>query len=198
MKKTNHIKIQTVSKTAIRDMISSKRQSLTGKYISEKSITIAEKFFSTNEYKKSKNILAYYPFRNEIDTTAIITGSLNDNKKIILPKVFKKDLKLFYVDNPEEQLSSGSFGIMEPLESKCKTAERDVLDIVIVPGLAFDRNFNRIGYGGGFYDRFLKNIKKSIIKIALCFDFQLLSSVPNTENDIKTDIVITEKKVYYS
>ncbi len=153
----------------------------------------AERFFQTPYYKESRTILCYYPFRSEIDTTIIIEKALKDNRRVILPRVEQKSLKLYYVQDLESQLKIGSYGIMEPAQGS-KPARLDEIDLALVPGVAFDRGLNRLGYGGGFYDRLLCNLSPEVKKVVLCFEVQVVDKLPTLEHDIEVDIIITESE----
>ena len=198
MKSNQESRITVLFKSKLRKEIRGKRDSISIKDRKKRSKIIAEKFFNTVFYTDSNNILAYYPFGSEIDTTIIIRRALENNKKIILPKVYLQGLKLYYINKLSEQLERGKYGILEPISSFCKPAGIKDIDLAVVPGLAFDKDLNRLGYGKGFFDRFLKLIPKEVKKIALCFDFQVVESIPVSEHDIKIDFLITESKTYHS
>jgi 5-formyltetrahydrofolate cyclo-ligase len=157
---------------------------------------IAASFLNTKYYASAHNILIFYPFRSEVNTIPIIEKTLRDGKKIILPRVEGKDLKLCFIDNIKTQLKSGVFGIMEPDMQVCREAKITEIDLAVIPGVCFDKAMNRIGYGGGFYDRLIPLLKNSVKKIALCFDLQVISCIPSQIHDRKVDLIITESKIY--
>ena len=195
--KNNHKSEKNILyKKKLRKEIQKKRDSIPIADRKKKSRIIAEKFCDTAYYTDSNNILIYYPFRSEIDVTFIIRQALKDSKNIIFPRIYKQELKLFYVINLSKQLEKCAYGIMEPIPRLCKSAKPADIDLAIVPGVVFDKNLNRIGYGGGFYDKFLPLIPKEIKKIALCFDIQIVGHIPVLEHDIKIDLLITESKIY--
>jgi len=183
------------SKKIIRKNIQKARDGLTFRFIQSENMSIADKFMELQCYGTSKEILAYYPFRSEIDTTIIIRNALKQKKKIILPKVNGKKLDLYYIKDLKNDLSPGSFDIMEPIPSKCTIAPYKNIDMVLVPGVGFDRNFNRLGYGGGFYDKLLEELPVKAPRIALAFDLQLIKNIPVMAHDLKVDIIITEKEI---
>lgn len=86
---------------------------------------------------------------------------------------------------------------MEPTASLCRPAKISDIDLAVVPGVGFDKNLNRLGYGGGFYDKLLLNIPDTVKKIALCFDIQVVDRIPVSKNDIKVDLLITNTRIYY-
>jgi len=198
MKNKKNFEVVKLLKKNIRKKIQKKRDTLTTEYREKSSKLIAEKFFSTAYYNNSKNILIYYPFRSEVDTTLIIKEALKDKKDIILPRVFNDKLEFYFVNNPSKQLEKGAYDIMEPITSLCKPAKISDIDLVVVPGVSFDKNLNRLGYGGGYYDKILSYLPQKVKKIALCFDIQVINSIPVSEHDIKVDMLITETKIYDS
>lgn len=197
MSNNNKLKQTGFFKKKLRKKIQNKRNSLPVLDRKKRSKIIAEKFFSTVYYNDSNNILIYYPFRSEIDVTIIIRQALKNKKNIILPGVYNRKLKLFYINNLKKQLEMGAYGIMEPITGLCRAAKISDIDLVIVPGLVFDKNLNRLGYGGGFYDRLLPLIPAGVKKIAPCFDIQVVESIPVSEHDIKVDLLITDTNIYH-
>ena len=197
MKNDNESDRTSLFKRDIRKRIQNKRNSLPIWDRKKRSKIIAEKFFGTAYYNNSNNILIFYPFRSEIDVTIIIRQALENKKNIILPRIHDQELKLFYVENLKKQLERGAYGIMEPIIGLCRPAKISDIDLVVVPGISFDKNLNRLGYGGGYYDKLLLHIPEGVKKIALCFDIQVVDSIPVSEHDIKVDILITDTKIYH-
>jgi len=185
-----------LEKKFIRKKIQKARNQLSLKEHELKSKIITKKLLDTNEYKCAKTIFIYYPFRSEIDTKGIIKDALKKSKKIVLPRVSGGRLRIFYVSDIKNDLKPGTFGIMEPDVLKCKEAKFDDVDLAVIPGLCFDLNFNRVGYGGGYYDKVSKMLRKDVKKIALAFDLQIVENVPVCEYDKKIDTIITESKIY--
>jgi len=161
-----------------------------------KSIIVTDSLLNSEEYISANTIFVYYPFRKEIDTRLIIKDALVKNKKIILPKVYGSELRIFFVNDESKDLKRSSYDILEPDDSVCREAPLDSIDLVIVPGLCFDLNFNRLGYGGGFYDKILGKFSIRVKKIALAFDLQILDNIPSCPHDQKVDIIITESNIY--
>ncbi len=197
MRNEKSSEINRATKENIRKIVDVKRKNLPPDYREKSSIIIAEKFLKTDCYANSKNILIYYPIKGEVDTKLIISKALNDKKNIILPRVHNDKLKLFFVEEPSRQLEKGSYGIMEPVARLCKPAKIHDADLVVIPGVSFDKNLNRLGYGGGYYDKILESLSKNTKKIALCFDIQLVKKIPAMEHDVKADMLITETRIYH-
>ncbi len=139
-----------------------------------------------------KIIGGYYPYNNELDCIEILENFEKKNYKISLPKIKKNFLMNFYDWKSNEPLIINKFGIPEPSSDKIIYP-----DILLVPLVAFDKHLNRIGYGGGFYDRYIKKIKrkKKIFLIGLAYSFQEIKKISTNKYDMKLDLIITENKI---
>jgi len=139
-----------------------------------------------------KVIGGYYPYNYEIDVIKILEKFEKLKYKISLPKIKKNSKMDFFSWSIKDPLSINKYGIPEPTSNKVMYPS-----ILLVPLLAFDNNFNRIGYGGGFYDRYIKKIKKDkkIITIGLAYSFQRVRKIPTNKYDIKLDFIITDRKI---
>ena len=178
-------------KKKIRRRILKLRDGLSVKEREEKSKQIKEKLFSHFEFRTAKTILFYAAKGNEVETKGMIEESLSSEKKVSLPIVKGKNL-LFSQVLGYEELSPSTFGILEP-EKECPIS-LDRVDLIIVPGIAFDEKGNRIGFGRGFYDRFLKKVPDAF-KIGLAFEIQIVETIPEISTDIPVDKIITEKRI---
>lgn len=147
-------------------------------------------FLNLQKYLK-KNVLIYYSTKSEIDTKEIIQYILNNNHEVYLPKCINSTLE-FYPIKSINDVTKGKYNIMEPINNN--KLENFDNTICIIPGLGFDKNKNRIGYGGGYYDHFLENYPG--LKIGLTYEETLLNNIPTEKTDIKMDIIITNKKEY--
>ena len=139
---------------------------------------------------KSKIIGGYYPYNYEVNILEILEKFEKENYSISLPKIKKNFQMDFFNWSVKEPLIINMYGIPEPISKKIKYP-----NILLVPLVAYDNNFNRIGYGGGFYDRYLKKIKKrkKIITIGIAYSFQKIKKIPINKYDMKLDYIITEK-----
>ena len=139
---------------------------------------------------KNKILGGYYPYNYEIDIMPLVEKFEKLNYSITLPKIGVNSEMNFFQWSTKDPLSINKFGIPEPISNKTKFP-----DILLVPLLAFDKNFNRIGYGGGFYDRYINRLKKikKIITIGVAYSFQKIKKIPVEKYDIKLDFVVTEK-----
>ena len=183
-------------KQKLKDGIFRKRKSLSKNEVEGKSAAIREKLFSLNEFKGAKNILFYVSFNNEVDTINIIKDLfIKKEKNVLVPYVDKDKLIQISKINSFGELEPKTFGILEPREDKIKKFDAKKLDLVIVPGVVFDENGHRIGYGYGYYDRFLQKLSNNTVKIGLAFELQLIEKIPKEGHDIPVDFVITEKRI---
>ena len=158
----------------------------------EKSKEIFYKIIETETFKKSKIIAIYKSIKSEVDTTELIKYSLNMGKIIALPKVEENELKFYKINSICENLEKSEFGIEEPEGKDENLIDSNSIDLVIVPGICFDLEKNRLGFGQGYYDRFLK--QKDFKTIGICFDEQIAEKVPTDKNDVKVKEIITDKR----
>ena len=169
------------------------RANLSKEIIKEKSLKITKNLESLNVFTKANKILFYYSFNNEVETLDVIKKYLK-TKNIFLPKIIDKENFTIHEINSLSNLKINNIGIMEPDENNDN--QKNNIDLIIIPGVCFDKSGNRIGMGRGYYDRFLKMIRKGIPKIALGFEEQLVDNIPKNEYDVSVDFVITDKKIY--
>lgn len=147
-------------------------------------------------FKSSESVFIYYSVKSEVDTLKTIRKALEDGKKVALPKCTDRNgnMEFYFVNDIENSLTDGFLSLKEPDISVCEFAVPDEKSVFIVPGMAFDKKGYRLGYGGGYYDRFLSNLKG--MKIGLCFEECLCDRLPTDEHDIKVDYIITDMKIY--
>ena len=144
------------------------------------------------EFKKAEGIGAFASTSNEINTISILQGVLGLGKKLYLPRVVKDRTHFDYCQVQDlKNLEAGAYGILEPTDRR--SVEWAQLDLVLVPGLAFDRKGNRLGFGKGYYDRILPNLKKSALTVGLAYSFQIVEQVPFTSDDVPMKALLTEK-----
>mgnify|MGYP001266741433 FL=1 len=153
-----------------------------------------DKFISFLKIKKlnSKNVGGYYPSNYEIDDLELLVLLKKKNFKVSLPIIKKNNQMNFYNWSINDPLKINKFGIPEPLVSKIIYP-----DILLVPLVAYDGHLNRLGYGGGYYDRYIEKLEKikKVIKIGLAFSFQKISSIPINQYDKRLDFIVTEKEI---
>ena len=177
------------------------RDALSRSEIEENSRIIMEKLTGLHKYREADNILCYASMRSKVDTGDILLDAIGSGKKVFCPKVTDRagGIMEFVRIYRIEDLDQGYFGIREPAireDSELFKVGGDEKTVVIMPGVAFDEDRNRIGYNGGFYDRFLSG-KHTYFKVAIAFECQvMIKTIPSEIHDIKPDILITEKRIY--
>lgn len=184
-------------KKVLRKEILKKRESIDGIKKDKMDAEILNKFYESRYYKEAIKIFIYISYSSEINTRDIINRALKENKRIYVPRT---EIKTRVMDAVEisslDNLVESSYGILEPSKDEPCIDPND-LDLIVVPGVAFDRNGGRMGYGAGFYDRYFKKINSGnigrITKLALAYDFQVVNEVPMGELDVPVDYILTEK-----
>ena len=156
---------------------------------------IFKKLINSDIYKRSKKIFTYISFGSEVDTKKFINYAISDNKDIYVPKTDKVNKEMLAIKiNSLNNMNVDKLGILEPKHVD-KSKIGDKFDLIIMPGVAFDKNGNRIGYGGGFYDRYLE-MHGGLQKLAVAFTYQVLDEVPAEAFDICPDALVTESAIY--
>ena len=181
-------------KKELRQKLLKRLLSLTDEEIKRRSNNVTEKLSSLPIYKEAKIIMVYYPLPGEVDILEEIRKELG-NKRFCFPKTDLKEkrMRIFEVKDLDNDFLLGAYGIREPNPQKTRETDTREIDLVIVPGLAFDHQKNRLGRGAGFYDRFLSDISGSTKKIGIAFDFQVLENLPvNLSFDQKVDTLVSE------
>ena len=173
-----------MNKNELRKLMIIKRKNIPNK--KELSTIIINKIFNLDIYKKSKIIALYNSLKDEVDTSLLIKEALKE-KIVLLPRIINDEM-IFIEINKNTKYEKSSIGVLEPI-GKIYNGN---IDLVIVPGVSFDRNRNRLGFGMGYYDKYLTN--KNIYKIGICFDEQIVDLVPHKKHDVKMDMIITEKE----
>lgn len=172
-------------KKAIRKIINTRKKSLSQEWKNKISAQIFLKLEQLEIFKTSKLIMAYWSLSEEVSTHEFIQKWYK-TKTILLPAVMGNDIQLREFEGVEQMEAGEAFGIHEP--TKKFEVLKNSIDLIIVPGIAFDSKNNRLGRGGGYYDRFLPQTQA--FKLGVCFDFQMLEEVPVTANDVRMDKVI--------
>lgn len=180
-------------KNLIRKRMKQLRADMTRTERFEKSMQIFEQLITVPEFKRADRIYTYVSMDNEIDTIMLIDYSLSLEKRVFVPRVSGKDMEFYEISDISE-LNPGYMGIYEP-DINGKEPDYSRTGFMCMPGLAFDRSYNRIGYGGGFYDRYL-SVENKLYKAALAYEAQLLESIPAQDGDVRPDMIVTEENIY--
>lgn len=183
-----------MNKIFLREQILEIRKNLNDQNVESYSNIIINTLLKSELYKKASNIMSYVSFNNEVNTHRFIVKAIEDGKKISVPYIDNKNkIMLPCLIDDIDELVPGYFGILSPDPNKLKIIDAKSIDLVIVPGACFDINGYRIGYGGGYYDKFLPLLRKDASSIGLAFSFQVIDKVPFEKYDIPVDFIITEK-----
>lgn len=175
-----------MDKKELRRMIREKKRAMTQQEISEASERLFHLFIKTPQYQQAKTIYGYLPYNQEVRTVPILERAIADGKRVAVPKIFGDEMKFIYLDDLN-RVESGYSGIPEPIDDGPEGDDPHAL--VLMPGLVFDREGHRIGYGGGFYDKFLRK-EQEHPTVALCYDFQIFDHIDTEEFDIPADCVL--------
>lgn len=179
-------------KTSIRGDILKKRRQLSVQECVGKSLRAQQRLLSAAEFGAASSLALYSPILNEVFTEEIFRQARQEKRLIAYPRVKGSTLEFIEVESPQD-LRPGAFGVMEP-EGACQILVEG-LDMVVVPGVAFDRSGFRLGYGKGFYDRALHDAGPGTLRIGLCFELQLVDFLPAERHDVAMDMIITEERI---
>ena len=175
-----------MTKAELRDRIRRQKRSMTDSEIEEKSAHLVAQFLASRQYRNAKTLYSYLSFNQEVRTLPILEQALKDGKRVALPKCDGKEMRFIYLSDLT-QVQKSSIGAPEPMADG--PVGDDETALVLVPGLAFDKNGYRVGYGGGYYDKFLSREPRHPT-VALCFDFQILEQLPVEAYDIPADLIL--------
>lgn len=185
-----------MDKKVMRKEMLENRSKLTKKEIREKSNKIKEKLMGLEKFKEAQVIFSFISFGDEVDTHEIIKESLKLGKRVGVPVTIPEGRKLLVSElyDFDKELELGYYDILAPKEEYIREIHPKEIDVVLVPGVVFTPAGYRIGYGGGYYDRFFSK-NKDVYKIGLCFDMQIADEIPIDLYDIPVDIIITEDRI---
>lgn len=175
-----------MDKTELRRSIRQQKRAMTEAEIVARSAKLGELFVASEAYKNAKTIYGYLPYNQEVRTVPMLERALKDGKRVAVPKCYGEEMRFIYLDDLTK-VAKGYAGIPEPIADE--PVADDETALVLMPGLAFDPKGHRIGYGGGFYDKFLA-AEPNHPTLALCYEFQMLPSLETEEHDIPVDCVL--------
>lgn len=179
------------SKAALRHSLLARRNAMVKEFVIKASEGLCLQLSQIPELAHAKELCTYYALRNEIDAKPYI-NTLLGVRSISLPRVTGDETMCACKIHSWEQTEPGRFGIPTPTTA-CPEVAPQCLDVIFVPGLAFGRNGHRLGYGAGYYDRYLEKTKA--LKIGLAYDFQIVASVPSEPHDVPLDVIVTPTQV---
>lgn len=185
-------------KRAVREIALGLRTALTKEERVEKSRKILSFVTELSEFQESKTIMSFLNFGDEVDTTPLAENILKLGKCLVLPLCAPHGVLIpAEIKDLKGDIEPGKWGIREPKKEDLVSVNPEEIELIIVPGAAFDRQGNRLGYGGGYYDRFLNRLRPETPKIALAFSCQVLPEIPLDPYDLKVDALITEEGVFW-
>jgi 5-formyltetrahydrofolate cyclo-ligase len=175
-----------MDKKALRWEIREKKRAMTEEEIILRSEKLGQLFAQSEAYRKAKTVYGYLPYNQEVRTVPMLEQALREGKRVAVPKIYGDTMKFLYLDDLS-RVEKNDMGIPEPIADTPVADDKTAL--VLMPGLAFTKQGDRMGYGGGFYDRFLAE-EPDHPTLALCYDFQMVDSLPTEEFDIPVDTVL--------
>lgn len=188
----------SADKSEIRQRVLAARDAVDPRVRSALALRVTARLLELPEYRKADCVMAYCAFGSEFDTTAFIADALARGKSLVLPRVERvtRALQLYRVHDPASQLAPGIWGIREPMPGLCPEAHAGSIEFLLAPGVAFTPACDRLGYGGGFYDRLIAGFSAAPFFVAAAFALQILPELPVTATDRALDLVVTEERVY--
>ncbi len=187
-------------KKRLRKRIIKLRDQLTPQEIKEKSSLIAENLYRLPAYQKAKAVMFFISFGSEVDTIPMLEETIKRGKLALAPITLPENRELIpsQILDCKNDLAPGAYDIPEPRQETCSRYQPEVIDLLMVPGVAFDNQKMRIGYGGGYYDRFISSLKPQTSLVALAFELQILPEIPADSWDRRVDMIVTEKRIINS
>ena len=198
LRKRSNEGMSNISKHILRQKMIEKRQRTSYDEIVTKSKQIKKRLFELDVFEKSKTVMFYVGKGDEVQTKDMVLESMKMDKIVSVPYIESsgnREMCASLLKNFDRDLTKGEYGILFPKKESYRPINASSLDLIIVPGVCFDKNGNRIGHGGGYYDHFLKSVSKKTMLIGLAFDFQVVKDVPHDERDIPMQIVLTERRI---
>lgn len=178
-------------KKSIRDTMLGRRKQLSAEICLNRSLKAQQRLLELPQFAAASTVGLYSPVWNEVFTEEIFRAARAQGKRVAYPRIDGHGLEFIEVADPQE-LCPGGFGILEPCGSQCVSLP--ALDLVVVPGVAFDLAGFRLGYGKGFYDRVMSCGERCGVLIGLCYELQMLDSLPSESHDVRMDLVATEER----
>lgn len=186
-------------KDDLRKEMLAKRKIMETQSVSSFSNKIISSIMELPEFINSKNIMLYLSFNKEVNTYPLARWCFDNGKNVIVPYCIqsKREIVPYKITNLIDDLSKSKFGVMEPKHDILERVNMEDIDLIIVPGVVFDEECNRIGFGAGYYDRFLPKKLKSTPAIGIAYEYQVIDKVPSGEYDVPLDFIITEERIVF-
>lgn len=185
-------------KSELRKQILARRDALSAAERRILSERITARLLALDAYRAARRVMAYMSFGSEFDTARFIADAIARGGQLVLPKVERagRILKLYAVRDPQRELTAGVWGILEPRAELCPEVPASSIEFALVPGVAFTQRCERLGYGGGFYDRLIREWTPRPRLVAAAFGLQVVSELPVSRSDQQVDLVVTEDAEY--
>jgi len=183
-----------LKKEDIRKKLIRARLRLLPEEVDSASLMIMSRVFMLEEFRKANIVMFYIDAKNEVKTRQAVKKALEMGKRVVVPKVKESQAMDAIEIEDLDELLPGTFGILEPIKDNGMSPEK--IDMVIVPGVGFDRKGYRLGFGGGYYDNFLPKLRAGVKKVAVAFEIQVLDELPAEPHDARMDMIITQKTIY--
>lgn len=186
-----------LAKAGLRRRFLELRQSL-GPAAGEAGIRAEELLLASDAFADARSVMVYLPFRGEVPTDLIVRKTLDLGKVVSAPVTLRAERRLepYRLTGRPDEFRRGAYGILEPDPARCEPVLPGTIDLVVVPGVAFDRSGGRLGYGGGYYDRFLAGEAVGALRVALAFEVQLSAEpLPLDAHDLRMDLLVTERRI---
>jgi 5-formyltetrahydrofolate cyclo-ligase len=195
-------KMNDDEKALLRKLILEKRRALSDQERGEKSLVIQERLGRLKEFEQSRVVHLFLSFRGEVVTDGIVKRALTLGKRVVVPVVSREKEGLIFSELKQypEEVEPGTLGIPEPRKEFIRKVDISVIELFVLPGVAFDVRGNRLGYGAGYYDRILgrplqKHVRSEAPRIALAFEIQVVDRIPSSVHDVQVHKIVTEKRV---
>ena len=189
----------STEKTELRKRVLAAREALDPSLRREYAARITPRLLALPGYRAARCVMAYVGFGAEFDTAALIADVLAQGKALVLPRVerAKRALGLYAVRDPQTELAPGVWGIREPRPDRCAPVAPETVDFVLVPGVAFTARCERLGYGGGYYDRLIPGLDGRATLVAPAYSLQIVPELPVSTTDRSVDLVMTEDAAHF-
>ncbi len=180
-------------KKTVRQSMLARRRILAASEVKSASLMVQSRFIASDEFARADVLALYAPIHNEVDTAAVFAAARSSAKTVLYPTVSGTGIEFRPVIDLEE-LRKGAFGIPEPPESRELYNPLDI-DLIVIPGVAFDLAGKRVGYGKGYYDKTLHFVEGRKKLVGFCYEFQLVEEIKDEPHDVRMDLLVTEKRV---
>ncbi|WMM23732.1 5-formyltetrahydrofolate cyclo-ligase [Tissierella sp. MB52-C2] len=187
-----------MNKKTLRKEILGKRSELSREEIIKYSNIISNEIYEMDLYKNAKRIMCFVSNGTEVETHPLIEQAIKDGKSIVVPITISETKELLVSDVYSlSELEVGDYDIEVPKKKFTRIVDPNTIDLILVPGVAFAKDGYRVGYGGGYYDRFLSKLLNPTPTIAIGFDLQIVDKVPTDKYDLPVDMIVTEKRIIH-